>query len=249
MDSSPATYPGNRRSFQLNKRMAFNVTEIQNRIASLVDQSSTAPDVGGDDWNLRLKYINMAQNEAFDLYDWGFLFKEYSTQTSTISGNTSISMPNDFRKLASFPRICFSGVDDQFPEVRVQERFKKLSSDRFVYFLGSGAGYTMVVHAGLSDGQLPSGASIYVPYYSSGASLTTGSDVSMIPDPEYLVKRSVAMLWEAREDDRFPQMKAEADKLLQRLLERENVFSEANNDESQIRTVEEKRFGFRLGRN
>lgn len=99
-----------------------------------------------------------------------------------------------------------------------------------------------------NSGQLPSGASIFVPYYSSGVSLTTVTDVSMIPDPDYLVARSVAFLWEASEDDRFPQDKAQAEKILQRMLERENVFSEANNDESQVRTVEERRYGFRLGR-
>lgn len=227
------------------------MTEIQNRIASLLDQSSTAPTVGGDDWNLRLLYMNMAQSEAFELYDWKFLYKEYSTQTSTNTGNTSITMPNDFRTLASFPKISYDGTNSaEFSEIRVQERFAKNSADKFVYFLGNpGLNYTMVINTGTSSGQLASGASVVVPYYSSGASLTTGTDVSMIPDPNYLVQRSVAYLWEAGEDDRFPQAKAQAEKILQRMLERENVFSEANNDESQVRTVEEKRFGFRIGRN
>jgi|GEM_PF-2212589 len=231
--------------------MAINLTEIQKRIASIVDQSPDAPTEGGDDWNLRLQYINLAQNRAFQLYDWQFLNKEYNTQTSTNTGNTSISLPGDYRKLASYPYISYDGTNtNEFAEIRVQERSKKLTSDKFVYFLGNESdGQTMVINSGNSNGQLPSGASIRIPYYSAGSSLISGCDVSMIPNADYLVTSGVATLWEAREDERFPQAKAEAERILQRLLERENVFSEANNDASQVRTVEETKYNFRLGRN
>ena len=221
--------------------MSINVTELQNRIASMTDQSSTAPTAGGDDWNLRLMYLNMAQQEAFELYDWRFLYKEYGTRTSTSTGNTSIAMPGDFRKLGSYPVV--NGY--QYRETRAQERTKLLSTDQSVYFLGNpGDDYTMVI-----NGVLGSGASIVVPYYSSGNSLVSGNDISMIPDPNYLVYRSIALLWEAREDDRFPQAKAKAEQILSRMLERENVFSEGANDASRVRTAEETQYGFRLGRN
>lgn len=220
--------------------MAIDVTEIQNRIASIVDQSSTAPTVDGDDWTLRLAYINLAQQEAFELYDWQFLYKEYNMQVSTATGNTSISMPSDYRKLASYPRV--NGY--QYVEGRPQERFKYVTSDKVVYFLGNpDDGYTMVV-----NGALASGTSITVPYYAGANSLVTTTDVSMIPDSNYLVYRSVALLWEAREDDKFPEAKANAEKILQRMLERENVPSEAANDEGQVRTVEETKWSFRIGR-
>lgn len=230
--------------------MAFSVSEIQARISAIVDQDPTSVTEGDETWATRLKFINMAQTEWQELYDWQALYKEYNTQTSTVSGNTSVSLPSDFRKLSSFPKIALGNDAREFPEVRAQERSQKNSSDKFVYFLGNPAnGYTMVVNSGLADGQLPSGASIFVPYYATAQSLVSGSDVSMIPDPSYLVQRAVALHWEASDDARFPQAKTEADKLLQRLLERENVFSEAANDESRVRTVEEKRHSFRIGRN
>jgi hypothetical protein len=220
--------------------MAVDVTEIQNRIASMTDQSSTAPTVGGDDWTLRLMYMNMAQQEAFELYDWKFLYKEYITQTSTSTGNTSIAMPADFRKLGGYPQI--GGY--QYAEKPAQERFTLQSTDRAVYLLGSaGNGVTMVV-----NGALASGASIVVPYYANGYALVLEADVSLIPDADYLVYRSIALLWEAREDDRFPQAKSKAEQILSRMLERENVFSEAANDEGRVRTVEESKYRFRLGR-
>jgi len=220
--------------------MAISVTELQNLISAIVDQSSEASTEGGDDWNLRLKYLNLAQTEANELYDWKYLYKEYNMNVSTSTGNTSIALPADYKKLGGYPVI--GGT--QYEEVRAQEHTAKLSTDKFVYFLGNpGDNYTMIV-----NGALSSGTSVYVPYYSSGSSLASGIDVSMVPDPNYLIYRSVAWLWEAREDDRFPQAKAQAERILQRMLERENVFSEANNDESMVRTVEETKYSHRIGR-
>lgn len=230
--------------------MAINVTEIQNRIAAIVDQSATAPTEGGTDWATRLKYINIANSEFGQLYDWQCLFKEYNTQTSTSTGNVSVALPQDFRKLASFPRIVSDGSNStDFAEIRPQERSHKLSSDKFFYFLGNPAsGYTMVINSGNSNGQLPSGASIYISYYASAGSLASGMDTPVVPDTDFLVKRAIALHWQASDDARFSNAQSEAEKIMQRMLERESVFSEANNDESRIRTIEEKRHGFRLGR-
>ncbi len=227
--------------------MALNVNELQSRVSSMVNQSVTPPTQGSDEWNLFLKFLNRAQDEFSELYDWQALFKEYSTLTSTSTGNTSIAMPADFRKLASFPRITTDGDSRDYAEIRPQERGNKISSDKFIYFLGNpNSSYTMVVHSGSSNGQLSSGASIVVPYYSSLQSLASALDVTGVPDANYLVQRTVSLIWEAREDGRFPEAKAEAEKILQRMLERENVHSEASTA-SRVRTSEELS-GFRIGR-
>src|SRR3990167_5887368 len=224
----------------------FSVDELQARIASIVDESSSSPTQGGDDWNLRLKYLNMAQHEASELIDWDFLYKEYGTLTSTSTGNTSITLPTDFRKLATFPRVSSGGVASELQEVRAQERSNMSGSDKYVYILGNPySGYVMVVNPGTSTGQLTSGASILVPYYASVQSLASASDIPMIPDSNYLVSRTVAYLWEAREDGRYPGAKAEAEKILQRMLERETVHSEAALRHSRVRTVDERYNNFR----
>ena len=227
----------------------FSVSEIQNRVSAVADQSSSAPTEGGDDWNLRLKYVNMAQHEVAELYDWDFLFKEYSTLTSTNSANCSVALPNDYRKLATYPRITYDGANSsEFSEVRPQERGNKLNTDKYIYILGNPKnGYTMVVNPGTTTSYLASGASIIVPYYASVQSLVSPADISMVPDPNYLVSRTISYLWEAREDARFPQAKAEAEKILARMLEREITHSEASAS-SRIKTYEELRHGFRIGR-
>ena len=94
---------------------------------------------------------------------------------------------------------------------------------------------------------LQSGASCKVPYYFSPQSLASPANTVDIPNADYLVQRTIAYLWEAREDPRFPQAKAEAEKILSNMIEYENVFGRASHDDS-VRTVEETRAQFRFGR-
>jgi len=231
--------------------MSYSVNEMQKRIASMVDHNSDAPTEGGGDWNIRLKYLNMAQDEWAQFYDWQTLYKEYNTMTSTTSGNTSISLPDDYRKVAGYPKLTADGsTTDEFPQIRPQEREAYSSSDKFVELHGNPLdGYTLKVNPGTASGNLVSGASIFISYYASAQSLASATDVSQCPNPNYLVQRATAHVLEIREDDRFPIAKAEADKLLLRMLERENTHTEAEaSTVGRIRTVLEKRKGFRLGR-
>lgn len=221
----------------------LTVDEIQGRIAGIVDQDEQTSNISTNDYSLRLKYMNMAQSEWAELYDWQALYKEYHLQIPSATGNASIVLPGDFRKLASYPVIVADGQAVEFPEVRPQEDGRYLDTDKRVLVLGNPYdGYTLRV----KGTELASGASVKVPYYASAGSLVSPLDSSMIPNADYLVARTVAYLWEAREDPRFPQMKAEAERILANLLERENVPSEAA--DGRVKTIDEARYGFRMGR-
>jgi hypothetical protein len=230
--------------------MATNVSEIQNRIAAYVDQKPTSPTDTSDEWNLRLKYINMAQSEWGELYDWPNLYTEYNTMTSTATGNATVALPTDFRKVASYPKAVPDGSNDyEYAEIRPQEKERRSTTDRYFYLYGDeSAGYSYVFNPGTSGGQFTSGASIFISYYAEPASLASPTDVSKCPDADFLTQRSIAYLLEARQDPRFQIAKLDAEKSLQRMLERENTHSEANDDKSRIKTVEETRYGFRIGR-
>ena len=89
--------------------MAVTVTELEKRMAAIVNQSPDAPTAGSDDWNLWLKFLNMSQDEFADAYPWKSLFKEYNSMTSNGSGSATISLPSDFRKLAGYPKITADG--------------------------------------------------------------------------------------------------------------------------------------------
>ena len=103
-------------------------------------------------------------------------------------------------------------------------------------------GYTMVINPG-SHG---SGASIQFSYWATAGTLASGSDVSMCPDPNYLVERAAAYLWEAADDGRFQVALNESDRVLARMLEFENAKGYSYDD--RVQTYEESKYGWRIGR-
>jgi hypothetical protein len=218
----------------------MTLQEIQDRLSAALDQDPSVT-AGAGDWDLRLKYINMAQTEWSQFYDWQVLYKEYATSTGSLS---SISLPSDFRKLATYPRITTGNTVYQYDEVRPQERFEKGSEDTYAYIMGNTKdGYTMVLNP-----EPVSITSISVPYYAIAAALASPSDVTIVPDANYLVHRALAYITMGADDTRFTISAAEADKLMARMLEREATHSEGAYDGGRVRTVEEKRYSFRIGR-
>jgi len=223
--------------------MAVNVTELQKRIHAIVAQDADGPTEGGDDWDLYLKYINMAQQEWQEAYQWPSLYKEVNTLTSQATGNVTVSLPADFRKFDASPIICDgTNTKHTYPQVSPEMRGQYNDTEQYFYVLGYPGSYNMVVNPGTHG----SGASIYYSYWSTAASLVSGDNVSMCPDPNYLSQRTVAYVWEARDDGRFPQAKAEADKILARMLEFEQTKGYSYDD--RIQTYEEARYGFRIGK-
>lgn len=225
--------------------MRLTVDELQSRIASLIDQDESTSNISATDYSLRLKYLNMSLLEWAEAYDWQTLYSEFNMLVSTSTGNASITLPTDFRKLASYPVITFDGATTAlFPETRPQEAGKYEGTDKRVEILGNPQDtYTMRVYGAT----LVSGASVKVPYYMSVQSLASPANIAEIPNPNYLVKRTIAYLWEAREDARFVQAKQDAEIILRNMLEQENVFSEASTF-NRVKTVEENTNGFRIGR-
>lgn len=231
--------------------MSLNVSldNLQSKIAAVADQNENTSDISTADYSLRRSYINMSQREWSETYDWQALYKENHSLISTNTANSSVALPGDFRKLAAEPRITFDGATtEDFPEIRAQEvkNFDDASA-RYVYVLGNQAdNYTMRIHLG-EDKALSSGASIKLPYYASPASLVSPADIAMVPNPEYLVQRTLAYIWEGQQDPRFQQAKAEADKILQKLLEFEVTHGESYYD--RVNTVERNEFSnFRWGK-
>ena len=223
-----------------------NVTDLQERIASIVDQSDAAPTAGNDTWDLRLKYLGRAQNKWQEAYDWSNLYKEVFANTSQATSNVTVAMPADFRRLAGFPLIVESSTETakEYPQIDPQERQRFGDTDEFCYMLGEpSGGYKLILH----PGSLVSGASIYYNYWANAGTLASPADVSMCPDPEYLVTEAVASLWESREDPRYPEMKLEADRKLAQMIENENVKGRGYDNKADV--PEETKYSFRWGRN
>lgn len=224
--------------------MRMNLDEVQSRIAAVADQDESTANISTADYSLRTKYINMAQKEWAETYDWKVLFTEYNSLVSTSSANASIALPSNFRKLANYPQVASGGETNKYKETLPQDDSQYSESDKRAWILGSpNSGYVLRIFGTT----LTSGASVKVPYFRSAVSLVTTTDVSDIPNADYLVQRSLAFIWESREDARFPQAKAEAEKILSNMLEFEQVPNSAS-DWDRVKSVEETRYGFRIGR-
>jgi len=200
-----------------------SLQDIQNWIASEVDQSATAPTYGGTDWNIRNNFINRSLIDWSESYDWECMKKVFNGLVSTDSANASYALPADFRKIDGFPQITSDGVNTySYPVIDATNNHRTLSSDRFVNILGN---KVMFIHD-----TLVSGASVQFTYYASPATLSSASDLIPLPDPTYLVQRSLYYLLKSREDGRFPEAKVEADRILARMIENENTLGQSSVD-------------------
>lgn len=225
--------------------MSWSLSEIQSQISSELGLSSTPASEGSTEWNQRLSFINRAQVDLQEAYDWRWLLKTVNTQTSLATGNVTVTLPLDFRKLATSPLITWDGTTtDSFPEVDLVEVNKYVSTDRFVTVIGNPRdNYSFVVHAG----DLTSGASINYRYYSSMPSLASAINITAAPDPTYVVQKATAYLYRAAGDNRFQDAFSRADQTLARLIEKESV--RGDNFDDRVKTRLETRNNFRIGRN
>jgi hypothetical protein len=222
--------------------MAYDVSELQKRINGLVNEDPTVPTAGGSTWNLYLNTLNIAQHEWQETYQWRTLYTEINTLTSQSTGNVTLSLPNDFRKIDGFLKVCDQSVTNSYKQIDPEKKDQYSTSDQYFYILGSPNGYKMVINPGTHG----SGASIFYSYWANAASLASGSDVSKCPDPSYLVFKSSEYIMRSRDDSRYVDMRADADRALARMLEFEQSFGVSY--DNTIRTVEQGRYNFRLGR-
>lgn len=192
-------------------------------IASEIDQSATAPTAGGTDWNIRLNFINRSLIDWSLSYDWESSKKVFNGLVSTSSGNASYALPADFKKLDGYPQITSDGTNTySYPQVDPTNSHRFTSSGRFVSILEN---KVMYIHD-----TLVSGASVQFTYYASPATLSSASDLIEMPDPTFLVQRSLYYLLKSREDGRFPEAKVESDRILARMIENENTQGRASAD-------------------
>lgn len=225
--------------------MSWTVLDLQTQMASEIDQSATAPTQGGTDWNIRLNAFNRALIDWAEACDWGVLKKVFNGIISTSTGNASLALPNDFRKLDGFPKITWDGTNtEEFTPIDVTKNSQYLDTDKFVNILGNNRDSNiMYIHGGT----LASGASVEFTYWKSPQSLASATNLVDCPDPTYLLQRGLYYIYKGREDGRFPEAKVESEKILARMLENENTLGQAHSD-NRIHNWNETRYGFKIGR-
>ena len=220
-----------------------DLTELEERISAYLDQDVTTPSEGSDDWNLRLKFINRRQDQWARAYDWEALRSDFKFTVTGIN-QASVALPVDFNRLGSEVILYGGGTDNgtAYPIIPRDQVRLYTTTDKYVIKSGNrNSGF----HLNFNPGTLASGASLIASYYSIATSLASPANVSPIPDPEFLVTGTIADILESRSDERFPLVKADADRALQQMIENENV-----SEVSQLNTTMtlERRLGFRIGK-
>lgn len=225
--------------------MGWTVQDVQNQIASEIDQSDTAPVEGSTDWKIRLNAMNRSIYDWEESNDWDALKVVHNGIVSTSTGNASYALPANFDKMDSFPRIVWNGSTmNEFPVVDLSKNTIYTDNDLFVnIFDNIRDRKTMYIHSPV----LVSGASVQFVYWKSHTSLASASDTILLTDPTYIVQRSLYYIYKGREDARFPEAKVESEKILARMIENENSRGLAYQDRKISNELEDK-YKFRIGR-
>ncbi len=220
----------------------YTIDEIQARVGTLIDQVGEAPTNTTSEYAWRLKFINRAYQEWAMAYDWEALRKELWVSITGTSQAT-VTLPADFNKMAMHP-ILYGSIEngESWPEIRPEDRTQYTTSDKYFYLLGSRESKSMI----WNPGTLASGASLVIAYFSYPTSLASPSNVPLIPEPEFLVERTIAYILETRGDPRYQQSESKAREFLLQMIDNENNKGVSLLDT--IENVDKKYYGFRIGR-
>lgn len=217
--------------------MQYTLEQILQAVGAYTEQDTTLPT--GSDLTARVNYVNRSINEWANAYPWDDL-RYISNPTLTTNSQVTIDLPITLESLLAPLTEYRDSTTYTYPLINPAERFTKQSSDYYSYMVGDSArGRKLIVNPGLA-----SGASVYIDYLSAPSSLATLADIAQCPNPEYVVQRTIAYVLESRGDPRFPQVKADADRVLAGMIEDQNAPSpaEINQISSQF-----ERTGFTIG--
>lgn len=221
----------------------YTVSEIQNRIATVIDHSATGPDSSTSEYAWRLKFMNRAYQEWGGAYDWEGLRKETFLSINGVS-QASISLPGDFKRMAIKP-ILFGSTSwekgETWPEIKPEDRNNYVSTEKYFYLLGGRENQTMI----WNPGTLASGASLLISYFSFPTSLVSSGDTVLMSDPEFVIERTIAFILETRSDPRYQQAESKAREKLLQMIDEENNRGYSLNDS--VKNTEQVS-GFRIGR-
>jgi hypothetical protein len=225
------------------------VSEIMVDIASSVNQEATAPSVDSSEYDLWLQFINRSVDEWANVNDWEELRKIYFPSITSDSTST-VSMPTDFRKVATSPKLYSTGTNssgyEEIPETINENIGLYGPSDKYFTQLGNQSdGISLIFH----PATMASGASLEIQYFSTPSSLASVNQIPQMSDSQFVVDRTIAYIFEARSDPRFQQQESKArDKLLQ-MVENANLSKYNSYSNPQyVQTSPLRKLGFRMGR-
>lgn len=164
----------------------------------------------GDDLDVRIDYAKQSVREWADAYRW----KELSTPATLFATLGTVSL-NNFKELEAVP-VDYWG--NEYPEIRPADRTQKEVSDKYCYVVGNEAqGQTLILNG------LASLATLSITYQRHPSNMATLTDICEVPDDQFVVNKVVSLVLQSRSDERFPQVEANAQRLLANMIGRNMV--------------------------
>lgn len=181
--------------------------------ASYLDLDASLPT--GSELTTRIRFGAMAVREWAQAVKWRQLKTEY---TPSLASFASIGIPN-YQYLNGSPMEYLSdGIYQAYPEVPPEDRFGKDQSEKFSYILGSDmSGVSLHVNG------INVGATLTIPYVRGPSVMATLTDVCEVPDPLFVTNRIISYVLQGRNDERFPIVVAEGNRVLQNMISQEQV--------------------------
>lgn len=190
----------------------------------------------GTELDVRINYARQALNEWAAAYNWRQLKQPFFPNAT----GATVSLPSNFRNLIGAPRnLTGNGVWQEYPQIQPEERYNYNTTDYYCYIWGDAAsGYSVVFN------NLASNASLSIDYQRYPSGLATLSDSIEADDGEYIKMKVISYVLQSRSDDRFPIVDADANRMLQNMIGRENIVNPGGSNSTPKRGAS----AFRLGR-
>jgi hypothetical protein len=226
--------------------MRLTVSDIMTRVASTVNQEADSPDSTSTEFTLWLAYLNRSQDEWAEATDWEVTRKFFKPSVTGVSV-ASVALPLDFKNLAGPARIHFDSttIVEEVPFINDEQKSFMSSTDKFVTIVGDNSSGRSLI---FNPATLASGVSLQITYFSMPTALSTASQYPVVPDPSFLVDRTIAYIFEARSDPRFQLMESKARERLLNMVQMatEDKYSNFSNPNPVTNSL--RRAGFRVGR-
>lgn len=219
--------------------MTTTLADILDQVSSIFDLSPNAPSTSTDDYSRRIKLVNMNEKNWANKMDYRWRVLLTSSSVTILANTTSIALPADFSisgLVTSRVGNISDGTDD-WQLVRPKDRSVYNASEKIAWITGNDIdGYTLNIQP-TSASNITFTFDYYSNYLATDASsvskslMTTSTDKTKCPSPNYLVYSTVADLYRTDEDpvlaDSYVQ-KAELD--MANMIASENMVATGFND-------------------
>jgi hypothetical protein len=181
--------------------------------SSYLDLDAVVP--SGTELTTRVRFAVMAVNEWAQSYKWRQLKIEYAPSLASFA---SIGLPN-YQYLNGPPMEWEAdNTWTSYPEVQPEERFDRDDDDQFCYIMGNDIEGVHLHVKGIDVN-----ATLTIPYVRGPSVMATLTDICEVPDPEFITSRVISYVLQARNDERFPIVIANGNRLLKNMISTEMI--------------------------